>query len=54
MHKLRALKCMLSVVSTDHQSLQYLSELNSDDQSEFDLEQHLQVERRFHCGRAFT
>ena len=46
MHKLRALKCMLSVVSSDHQSLQYLSDINTDDDEEhleFDLEKHLQV-----------
>ena len=41
MHKLRALKCILSVVSSDHQSLQCLSELKSDEN--FDLEQHLQA-----------
>jgi len=43
MHKLRALKCMLSVVSSDHQALEFLSDLNINDDSEFDIEQHLQV-----------
>jgi len=40
MHKLRALKCMLSVVCSGHKDLEGL---NLNEESDIDIEQHLQV-----------